>query len=101
MASMCTVRLPEDGEYAGVFGDAKTIEHVRYVERSELERSGYVYSDGSKGTLFIDPITSVGAFELPEGALVSIDGAPEVAVVKCEPKIGFGNDIHHWEVEVA
>lgn len=101
LGSNCTVRVPIDGEYGGEYAEPRSIERVRLCPRADLERTGYVFSDGAKGLLFIDCINSVGGFELPVGSLVSIDGAPEVAVTRCETLIGFGNEPHHWEVEVA
>lgn len=101
LGSSCAVRVPIDGEYGGEYSEPRAIENVRYCPRAELERTGYVFSDGSKGMLFIDRENSAGGFELPVGALVSIDGASEVAVIKCEPQIAFGPVVHHWEVEVA
>ena len=101
LGSGCTVRVPVDGDYGGEYAEPKAIEHVRFCPRAALERTGYVFSDGAKGLLFIDGINSTGGFELPVGALVSIDGAPEVSVISCEPCIGFANELHHWEVQVG
>lgn len=102
LGSDCTVRVPADGEYGGEFAEPAGVAGVRLVPRAEMERSGYVFTDGeSKGLLFVDAEASEGAFRFPVGSLVSVDGGPEMAVVKNSPIPGYWGEVHHWEVELA
>lgn len=100
LGSTAQVRVPAEGKYGGTYGDPQTIAGVRFVPAADMVRSGYVLTDGAKGMLFIDARSSDGAFELPVGALVSIDGAEELSVAKCSAFAGFGNQVHHWELEL-
>lgn len=101
LGSSCTVRVPADGKYGGEHADPVEVSHVRFVPRSEMERSGYVFADGAtKGLLFIDAQNSEGAFEVPVGSLISIDGAPEASAANVVALPGFWGEVHHWEIEV-
>lgn len=101
MPSSAAVRVPVDGKDGGEHEqEARLIEHVRYESASAAKRSSYVFADGSTGLVYIDAANSIGAFEVPVGSLVSIDGAPEVCVVKCAPFESYAGRVHHWEVEV-
>ena len=101
MPSTAAVRVPMDGEGGGENAEEpQMIERVRYESASAAKRSSYVFADGSTGVVYIDAANSIGAFEVPVGSLVSIDGAPEVCVVKCAPFADYAGHVHHWEVEV-
>ena len=101
MPSTLAVRVPKsDAKYGGEFEDAVTIEHVRFDQEVPERKTGYQLSDGSKGVVFVDRITSTGAFAVPVDSLVSVDGGDDMAVVACRPRIGFA-EVHPWELEVA
>lgn len=99
LPSSCTVRVPKDGEYGGEYEEPVEIKNVRFDAASKLLRRNYVFTDGTQGLVFIDVVMSEGAFDIPEGSLMSIDGKPEMAVVKVEPYAPYG-ELHHWELEV-
>ena len=95
------VRVPVDGGYGGeVEAEEATVEHVRFSDSASMARNGYVFSDGSKGLVYVDAVNSVGAFDVPVGSLVKI-GGNEMTVVKSVPCPGFFGVVHHWELEVA
>lgn len=101
MPSTLTVRVPKaDAKYGGEFEDAVAIDHVRFDQDVPERKTGYQLSDGSKGVVFVDRITSTGAFAVPVDSLVSVDGGDDMAVVACRPRIGLA-EVHHWELEVA
>jgi hypothetical protein len=102
LTSSVRVRIPVDGaggykEYA----DPATIGNVRYELASGVRPTSYQLQDGTTGVLFIDALNSVGAFDVPAGSLVSVDGAEaECCVAACRRYEGFGGRVHHWEVEL-
>lgn len=101
MADTVAVRVPVEGDWGGSYSEEpKTIEHVRFEREatstngdSELNRSGV-------GTLYVDARNSVGAFEIPVGSRVSVNGGEERTaheVIACS----VGSGVHHWEVTLA
>jgi hypothetical protein len=100
MRSTAEVRVPADGDYAGEYEDvAMVISGVLYESGSRLDGTDTVLTDGESGTLFVDAVNSSGAFAIPVGSLVSIDGAPEVSVVAVN-EYRIGGEVHHWEIDV-
>ncbi|MCB6760063.1 minor capsid protein [Adlercreutzia equolifaciens] len=94
-----TVRVPKDGPYGGEYEEAQTIERVWFDASATIRQTDYQLQAPVRGTLFIDPNTSAGAFAIPAGSLVSVDGeVSEATVHECSPiKDGRGR-VHHWEV---
>ena len=99
LPSAMQVRVPRDGDYGGSYAEPVTVSNVRYDRSSRLLSRDYVLTDGASGVVFVDAANSPGAFEVPEGSLVSIDGGDEVAVIRCERFQPFG-EVHHWELVV-
>ncbi len=99
MRSTATVRVPKsDSPYGGVFEEPVTIEHVAFEASDSIRRTDYQLEAPLRGILYIDPITSVGAFAIPAGSLVSVDGeVSEATVHDCQPTPSLKN-LHHWEV---
>ena len=108
LPSVMEVRAPvADSEYGDEWSDPVTVSHVRFQRAADLAlvsvggaQPGYVFRDGSRGLVYVDAATSEGAFEVPEGSRVSVDGgdAMEVArVTRCDHMDGT---CHHWELEV-
>ena len=57
-------------------------------------------ADAGSGVVFVDALRSGGAFEVPVGSRVVIDGRSYYVrkVVRC---CGAWSRVHHWEVEVS
>lgn len=96
------VFVPIDGDFGGMYSENPAhIGSVRFDSSVDLIRGEYVLTDGDKGIVYIDAKNSKGAFEIPVGSLIAINGSHEkvsaVEVVPC--KEAFGR-IHHWEVKV-
>lgn len=96
LPSSCAVRVPAR-EGGGEFGDPVEIRHVRLEAADALRATGYQLRDTATGLLFVDAVSSEGAFAIPAGSLVSVDGGPESCVASCEERRDFGR-VHHWEV---
>lgn len=107
LPSTMEVRVPADGDFGGEFAEPVMIGNVRFASVEEVTprlmgggRTGYVFSDGSKGLVYVDALNSAGAFEVPEGSLVSVDGGSKMSVVKNTRLEDFDGHVHHWEIEV-
>lgn len=99
LKSTATIRIPVDGDWGGSLSDdARTITGVRFERTSSIESGDYVSSDSPQGTLYIDAANSDGAFEVPEGSEVVVDGGKPMTAVSVRTCTAFGSDVHHWEV---
>ena len=101
LTSTATVRTPRSGMYGGEFDEPVTITRVCFQGAAALMATGYQLQAPVKGVLFVDPNVSGGAFEIPAGALVSVDGeASEATVHECIP-VPSATKLHHWEVTLV
>jgi hypothetical protein len=57
-------------------------------------------ADAGSGKVFVDPVNSDGAFEVPVGSRVQIGGHSYLVRV-CRRCDDFCGRIHHWELEVS
>lgn len=94
-----TVRVPVDGDWGGELSEGRTIGHVRFDDKSALARKGFVLGDDASGLLFVDAVTSEGAFPIPIGSAVSVAGHDMTAIRTVDLK-GYDGRTHHWEVEL-
>jgi hypothetical protein len=81
----------------GTFGRPRVISHVRFERTQSWTDDTHRSADAGEGTLFVDAVTSTGAFEVQAGSRIDIDGHSYLAatVRRCE---GTGGTVHHWEV---
>lgn len=100
LPSTISVQVPKDGTFGGEYESPQVISHVRYDLEATVLARDYVLSEGSKGIIFVDAVNSAGAFEVPQGSLITIDD-DELAAVKVTPYETFNGRIHHWIIEVA
>lgn len=91
-----------DASYGGEYLPPVELDGVRFEARWETRAGGYVFQDGSRGLLFVDAANTSGAFEVPAGSLVWVDGIDGPMTVKrCNRFEGPGGRPHHWELEVG
>ncbi|MBQ9042311.1 MAG: hypothetical protein IJ111_05790 [Eggerthellaceae bacterium] len=102
LTSTATVRVPaKSGVYGGEYAEPVTIGRVCFQGAASIKATAYQLQAPVKGVLFIDPNVSEGAFEIPAGALVSVDGeVSEATVHECIPVPSAAN-LHHWEVTLV
>lgn len=108
LPSDMVVRAPVlDSEYGDEWGEPVTIGHVRFMGAGEFApaqsggaQSGYVFREGSVGMVIVDAATSTGAFAVPEGSEVRIDGGQPMTAVRVTSCQHFDGSTHHWEIEV-
>lgn len=91
-----TVRVPLDD---GTFEEPQIIAYVRFERRQKVSTDDHRSADAGGGTVFIDAINSVGAFDVPAGSRVAVAGRSMYVteVRRCEDLLGR---CHHWEIEV-
>ncbi len=86
-------QLPDGG-----FGEAKTIAHVRFERRHEATADAH-RRDRLCGRVFVDAVTSTGAYEIPAGSRIEIRGL-SLFVESCTAYEGANGRVHHWELDV-
>lgn len=101
LPSSATVRVRiADGGMGGRYEEPVVLRHVRFEPEDGAENLSWQLRGGAKGTLFVDAVNTEGAFAIPAGSLVSVDGSPESAVARCEEARSFDR-VHHWEVALG
>lgn len=98
LASTARVRVPLPGAaYGGEYGEHREIAGVCLQGADSLRPTDYQLRDTTTGVLFVDAVNSRGAFAVPAGSLVSVDGGPESCVAECR-EYAEGRRVHHWEL---
>lgn len=92
----CLVREPTAD---GGFGELRAISRVRFERAQSVVAEAHRGADAGAGTLFVDAVSSAGAFEIPAGSRVEVGGRSYVAA-KVARLEGFNGHVHHWEVEL-
>lgn len=96
LSDSCLVREPA---VDGGFGEPRAISHVRFERAQSVVADAHRSADAGAGTLFVDAVSSAGAFEIPAGSRVEVGGRSYVAA-KVARLEGFNGHVHHWEVEL-
>lgn len=106
LPSSMSYRDPADTEdgFGGEYGPAKVTAHIRF-EQSDARASGgsmpsYERHESPSGRIWVDAVNSSGGVPAV-GALVSVDGGPEMAVRRVTPYHGSNGRLHHTELEVG
>lgn len=82
----------------GTFGKPKTIAHVRFERKREASSDAH-RSERLCGRVYVDAVTSTGAYEIPAGSRLVINGAP-LFVESCTAYETANGRVHHWELDV-
>ena len=107
-STMAVYEPASDDEHGGSYAAKPvTVSNVRFERAAERRdassggaQGGYAYSDDSRGTVYVDAASSAGAYEVPEGSLVAIDGGDAMEVVRVQRFDHPDGACHHWEVAV-
>ena len=100
LTSTAVVQVPAKGSLGGVYAEPVELRRVAFERAQEVRQTGYQLADGPSGTMYVDAVATEGAFRVPVGSLVSVDGSVPVAVTRCE-ELRCGGQVHHWEVELG
>ena len=91
-----TVRAPlPDGTY----DEPELICYVRFERTQKVSDDDHGSADAGGGTVFVDAVNSVGAFEVAVGSRVAVGGR-SMHVAKVERLEDLFGRVHHWEIEV-
>lgn len=97
LCSTARVRVPSS---VGGFQAAQVIAGVRFERAQSAVGDRHRSCDGGSGAVYIDAHNSAGAFEVPAGSRIEVDGLP-MAVLRCERHEGPNGRVHHWKLEVG
>ncbi len=100
LTSTAEVRVPRAGGYGGEYEEPVAVRHVRFVPKADLRPTAYQLQSPVKGTLYVDAHWSEGAFEIPAGSLVSVDGEESPSCAHECRELSAGGAVHHWEVDL-
>lgn len=83
----------------GGLSEPKTVRNVRFERTHEIATDAH-RSDMVGGTVFVDATISEGAYEVPAGSRLEING--ENFLVKSVTRLCAANGhVHHWELVVT
>ena len=92
-----TVRLElADGSY----GEPVIIAGVRFEETQSMTDDAHRSADAGAGTVFVDAVNSIGAFEVPAGSRIAVRGRSYIVRKVHRYEDLFGR-VHHWELKVG
>lgn len=102
MPSTMRWRDPADPKrgMGGEYGPERVTAPVRFEGSRQRAGSDYSRYAGPSGKVWVDARNSEGGIPLV-GALVSIDGGPEMAVRRVSPFFTRRGELHHTELEVG
>lgn len=86
---------------AGGLLAAKMVRHVRLDRVESVVDDPHRSADGGHGTVFVDAVNSVGAFEISAGSRVLVGAGPAAFVRSCKRCCVIRGQVHHWELEVG
>ena len=96
LPDVMSVRVPlEDGTLA----EPVTISRVRFQRVQSICDDAHRAADAGARKVFVDAVSSGGAFEVPAGSRVTIGGNTYL-VAGCTRCEDFNGHIHHWELDV-
>lgn len=83
----------------GTFGEPQIIANVRFERTQKVSEDEHRSADAGRGTVFVDAVNSVGAFEVPAGSRVAVSGH-SLFVTECRACADLFGRVHHWELRV-
>ena len=90
------VRVP-DG--IGGFAEGVAVSRVRFVRKQSVVDDAHRLADAGTGTVYVDALNSVGAFEVPAGSRIDV-GGHSYLVAEVRRCADFNGHVHHWELVV-
>ena len=84
----------------GTFGEPRLVCNVRFERTQRVCTDEHRSADAGSGTVFVDAVNSIGAFEVPVGSRVAIKGH-SLFVRECHACCDLFGRVHHWELKVG
>lgn len=85
----------------GSRGESRLVRHVRFERSEETVDDAHRSADAGRGTVYVDAVSSEGAFEVPAGSRVLVGAGPSMLVRACRRCCVVRGQVHHWELEVG
>ncbi len=96
LPDVMTVRTPlEDGTYS----EPQLICNVRFERTQKVLDDEHRSADAGSGTVFVDAMNSIGAFEVVAGSRAIVNGH-SMMVAESHTCCDLFGRIHHWELKV-
>ena len=83
----------------GGFDEPRLVCNVRFERAQRAVADEHRSADAGSGTVFVDAVNSIGAFEVPVGSRVAVGGRSMMVTTTCACTDLFGR-VHHWELDV-
>ena len=90
------VFLPAEG---GGRGESRLVRHVRFEREESAVADAHRSADAGQGTVFVDAVNSIGAFDVPAGSRVAVSGH-SMMVAESHACCDLFGRVHHWELKV-
>lgn len=91
-----TVRAPLPD---GTFEEPQIIANVRFERTQKVSGDDHRGSDAGQGTVFVDAVNSIGAFDVPAGSRIAVSGH-SMMVAESHACCDLFGRVHHWELKV-
>jgi len=91
-----TVRTPRGD---GTYGEPQLICNVRFERTQKVSDDEHRSADAGSGTVFVDAMNSIGAFEVVAGSRASVNGH-SMMVAESHTCCDLFGRVHHWELKV-
>lgn len=97
----CEVRVPKDGGLmGGEYEEPVTLAHVAVEPVDRVRPTAYQLQDATNAVMYVDAVNTEGAFHVPSGSLVTLEGETSPSSVSsCHEFAPYGR-VHHWELEL-
>lgn len=96
LPDVMTVRTPLADS---TFEEPQIIANVRFGRTQKASDDDHRSADASRGTVFVNAVNSIGAFDVPAGSRVAVSGRSMVMAESHACCDLFGR-VHHWELKV-
>ncbi len=83
----------------GGFEEPVLICNVRFERTQRASDDDHRSADAGAGTVFVDAVNSVGAFDVPAGSRVAV-GGHSMLVAESHACCDLFGRVHHWELKV-
>lgn len=96
LPDVMTVRTPLPD---GTFDEPQIIANVRFERTQKVSDDDHRSADAGGGTVFVDAVNSIGAFEVTAGSRVAVGGR-SMYVAESHACCDLFGRVHHWELKV-
>lgn len=84
----------------GTFEEPLLICNVHFERTQKVSDDGHRSADDGQGTVFVDGVNSIGAFDVPAGSRVAV-GEHSLFVTESHACCNLFGRVHHWELKVS